>query len=291
MTDDRHLCAFRPDLQLISCRRAEGIRRCQHDAVAGVLKAHGQLADGRRLAHAVHADHQHHHRPLERLARHAHDLLENLLENLARFLRVGDLFFFHARFQLLNDLIAGAHAHIAHNQNIDQIFIKVVVDLLGRLDQLVHAPSHISTRFGKALPQAAEKPLLFFFLLRLLRRLDGLLFRPDRLFSLLLLFFFLLFTESKESHTILLFDSFKCCSLAQIVSIAKRFAFRSETCFSPCIGLRWATAHTRLGISSPKPFFAAVLTEKRDHSIASALTSFSSTLSILETPFSSIATP
>ena len=209
---NRHLRAIRPDLQLIARRRAERICRRQHDAVARILEAHCQLADGRRLAHAVHADDQHHHRPFERLTRHAHDLLKDILEDFARLLRVGDPLARHARFELLNHLVAGANAHVAHNQDIHQVLVEILVDRLRRLDQLIHAAGHVSARLGEPLPQAAEKPLLFFILRGLLRvaRRGLRVFRPARLVGLrlepgffrlsgLLLFLFL-FAKSEESH-------------------------------------------------------------------------------------------
>ena len=213
MADNRHLRALRPDLKLISRRRAEGIRRREHDAVASVLEAHRQLADGGRLAHAVHADDHHDHRPLERLARHIHHLFENLLEDVARLTGVGDLPSLHAALELLDDLVAGAHAHVAHDQDVHKVLVEIVVDLLGRLNQLVHAARDVGAGLGKAVPQAGKQALLLLLRRRVLlsrrrllggRRHGGMLLRRCVLLLLLLL---LLFAETKESHDITPFAS------------------------------------------------------------------------------------
>ena len=81
-----HLAAypFRPDAQLLTGRRPEGIRRTQQHLFALALQPIGQLADGGGLAHPVDADHQHHaglglrHQRLIRLHQLGHDLAEIL---------------------------------------------------------------------------------------------------------------------------------------------------------------------------------------------------------------------
>ena len=55
---ERHADPLRPGLQLTDGGRAEGIARRQHHGVIVFLEKVRELGDGRRLAAAVHADHQ-----------------------------------------------------------------------------------------------------------------------------------------------------------------------------------------------------------------------------------------
>ena len=57
--DDLAVGAVCPNFKLIRRRRAERVRRAQQHALALALESVGDLADGRGLAHAVHADDQH----------------------------------------------------------------------------------------------------------------------------------------------------------------------------------------------------------------------------------------
>ena len=59
-----HARAFAPDLKLFDRGGAEGVARGDDDRLARALQLAGQLADGRGLARAVHAHHQHHLRAL-----------------------------------------------------------------------------------------------------------------------------------------------------------------------------------------------------------------------------------
>ena len=63
LPDDIHMCALRPDLELIRRRRAERVRRAEEYLLALTAALICDLADGRGLANAVDADHQHHGRP------------------------------------------------------------------------------------------------------------------------------------------------------------------------------------------------------------------------------------
>ena len=65
MPNDGALCTPRPYLQLVRRRRPEGIRRAKHNGAAKSLKPKRQLTDGGGLAHAVYADHQNNHRPVQ----------------------------------------------------------------------------------------------------------------------------------------------------------------------------------------------------------------------------------
>ena len=78
LRDDRNAVALAPDLQLLDGRGAKGVAGGQHDRVARVLQAVGELADGRGLARAVDADHEDH----ERLVRGA-SIVERRFDGLA----------------------------------------------------------------------------------------------------------------------------------------------------------------------------------------------------------------
>ena len=40
-------------------------------------------------------------------------------------------------------------AHVGHDHDVDQILVKVVVDFLGVLDELIHLRAHVVARFEK----------------------------------------------------------------------------------------------------------------------------------------------
>ena len=164
MAHERHLRPLCPDFQLIRGRRAECIGRRQHDAVARILKAHGQFADGGGLPHAVDPHNQHDHRPLQRLARPVHRLFQDLLEHLAGTARIGDALLLHALFQLCDHPVARFDAHVAHDEDVHKILVKILIDRFGGLHKLLHTARHVGARFGKALKQPGKNPLLFFIL-------------------------------------------------------------------------------------------------------------------------------
>ncbi len=56
---DRHVRALGPDVELLDRGRAVRVGRAEHDDAARLLRLLGELADGRRLAGPVDADHQH----------------------------------------------------------------------------------------------------------------------------------------------------------------------------------------------------------------------------------------
>ena len=93
--------ALTPDLQLLHRRRAERIARDQHGALARVVILLRQLADRRRLAGAVHPDHQHNMRLARRVE---HQRFRHRLQNCGDFLSQG-LFDF-----LVSDFLAKPRA-------------------------------------------------------------------------------------------------------------------------------------------------------------------------------------
>ena len=103
-------------------------------------QARGELADAGGLAHAVHTDDQQHHRAVQTHGLRAQYIYQNLLQRLARLFGISDLFALAALAQPRHGQLCGVHAHVRHYQDIGQILIKVVVELLIILHQLVHAP-------------------------------------------------------------------------------------------------------------------------------------------------------
>ena len=69
MAYDVRTGTFSPNFQLVSRRRAEGIRRRQHNLFALIDIAGRQLADRGRLADTVDADHQNDRRLAVRIQR------------------------------------------------------------------------------------------------------------------------------------------------------------------------------------------------------------------------------
>ena len=157
MLDQRHLGALGPHSQLIVSSRAEGIAGGKHHTAADLLKAQRQLSHGRRLANAVNAHHEHDHRPAQRRTGNIHFLHQEILEHFAGHGGVLDLLLLHAAAQLVNDLGAGAYAHVGQKQNVRQFLVKVLVDFHGIFNQLVHAFGQIAARFGQTLLESGKK--------------------------------------------------------------------------------------------------------------------------------------
>ena len=161
--DDRNPCPFSPHGQLLCRRRAEGISRAQHDLPADGLEAQCQLADGCGFAHAVHADQQHHHRPLQRRPRDIHLFHHDLLEHLPGFSGVLDLAGLHTVLQFIHDRLGGFQAAVGHEQDVLQLFVEVIVDLPVLPDHVVDFFGHVSPGFAQSFPQSREKALFLLF--------------------------------------------------------------------------------------------------------------------------------
>ena len=63
LAHDRHAGPLAPALELLDRRGAEGVAGGEQDLAPLLAQAPGELPAGRRLAGAVHADHEHHGRP------------------------------------------------------------------------------------------------------------------------------------------------------------------------------------------------------------------------------------
>ena len=132
----RALC---PDFELVGRRRAEGVRRTQHDLFVLADIAGGQFADGRGLAHAVDADHQNDRgfaRNVKRLIVQ-HVVGQHLAQQVAQLGRGGDLLELGALFHLGDDLRGGLRAHVGQDERFFQFFEQIRVDLDERREHVV----------------------------------------------------------------------------------------------------------------------------------------------------------
>ena len=124
--------ALRPDGQLLGSGRAERIRRREEHFFPFFAHLAGQLPDGRRLAHAVHADDQVHFRMVELsffLPVRAQHIRHDLLHVRHHFVRIGYLPFSDAAADLPHQVIRRAHPQVARQKHRLQIIQKIFVDL------------------------------------------------------------------------------------------------------------------------------------------------------------------
>ena len=139
VTHDVRTRAFCPDFKLVSRRRAEGVRRTQHDLFALADIAGCQLADRRGLAHAVDADHQDDRgltRNVQRLVVQ-HVVGQHLAQQVAQLRRGGNLPELCALFHLGDDLRGGFRAHVGQDKRFFQLFEQIRVDLDERREHVV----------------------------------------------------------------------------------------------------------------------------------------------------------
>ncbi len=113
-----------PDLQLLTGGRAKRVRRGDDDVALVFPQAKGELADGRRLARAVDADHEHDARSVvdgqrPRLAEQPLDLLRERRVELAEFAPPA---------QPLDEHVRGSHAHVGADQRLLEVLPRLVVE-------------------------------------------------------------------------------------------------------------------------------------------------------------------
>ena len=133
LPDDIHPGPSGPDLQLIRCRRTEGIRRAQQHLFPVVLHLMGQLADGGGFAHTVDADHQNDAGlggKLQLGVAHIQHLHQNVLQGLPHLVGTFEMLHIHLFPELLHGLHRRVHAQIRQNQALLQVVIKIVVNAM-----------------------------------------------------------------------------------------------------------------------------------------------------------------
>ena len=129
--DDLAVGTVRPDLELIRRRRAERIRRTQQHALALALQAVGDLADGRGLAHAVHADDQHDarlRREVERGIAHVQLFDEDLAQRLLDVVAALDALLVYDVAQLFHRVVRDRRAEVGQDQAVLQLVVEIVVN-------------------------------------------------------------------------------------------------------------------------------------------------------------------
>ena len=133
LRDHRHAVALAPDLQLLDRRRAEGVACGEHDLAALVGETTRELADGRGLARAVHADDQDHERTLgrvdhERPADRRHDAEHGLAQRAEQRVEVAEFLARHLPAQAAQDLLRGLDADVGGDEPRLELVEHRVVD-------------------------------------------------------------------------------------------------------------------------------------------------------------------
>ena len=129
--DDLALGAVCPNFKLIRRRRAERVRRAQQYALALALQTVGDLADGRGLAHAVHADDQHDARlgrQVKRGVAHVQLFNQNIAQRLLHIVAALDALLVHDVAQLFHRVVRDRCAEVGHNEAVLKLVIEFVVN-------------------------------------------------------------------------------------------------------------------------------------------------------------------
>ena len=121
LLDDVHAGALGPDGELVHRGGAERVRSAQQDLLALAGQHRGQLADGRGLAHAVHADHQDDIRLLaevERFDALAHQGPDLLAEQAHQLVERHEFVTLDALLQGIDDLQGRLDTHVRLDQGL-----------------------------------------------------------------------------------------------------------------------------------------------------------------------------
>ena len=157
--DDVRTRALRPNLELVGRRRAERVRRGQHDLFALADIACRQLADRGGLADAVDADDQNDRwlaRDVERLIV-KHVVGQHLAQQVAQLGGRCCLAQLCTLFHLGDDLRGGRRAYIRKDERFLELLEKILVDLDERREHAVERMAHCVRSFLKALLDLIKK--------------------------------------------------------------------------------------------------------------------------------------
>ena len=120
-----------PLFQLFNSTRAECIRRRHHDLLPLAFQQGCHFAHRCSLAYTIDADDQHNALFIFKiicLFTQLHLLLNGINENLPALFRLFDLLFFYFLFQIFNDAHGRINSHVAHDHDLFQFFIKIIVN-------------------------------------------------------------------------------------------------------------------------------------------------------------------
>ena len=156
--DDIHARPVGPDDELVDRRRAEGVRRAEQHLLALRLVHGRHFADRGRLARAVDADHQDHggdrHEPHVLAA--VEQLGDDVLQLFLDLARLFDLFAPDALLELLHHLHGGVDAHVAHDEDLLQLRIEVVLKGIEGIEHVVDRAGHLVPGLRQAEVDLAE---------------------------------------------------------------------------------------------------------------------------------------
>ena len=154
LPDNARAGALRPDLQLVCCRRTEGITCHQGDLLALVNQLLGNLADGGGFAHAVDTDHQDHRGlggKIQLRAAHIQHFVQNQLQIELYMIRNGKTAVQHTVTQFLHQGVHRIHAHIRKDQCFFQIFVKFLSNIRAFLEHIVQGSAEERTGLAQTL--------------------------------------------------------------------------------------------------------------------------------------------
>ncbi len=167
--DDLAVHTFGPFRELLHSRGAERVAGDHERRLPHLLEPPGDLADGRRLPRAVHADHQDHRGPRRHVdplrlgivrLEHAGDHVGQLVhERLARL----DLLRRAALLELVDHLDRALHAHVGGDQQLLDLFVEPPVDahIHGRFELVGNHGARLAEVSAQA-PEEAPALTLFF---------------------------------------------------------------------------------------------------------------------------------
>ncbi len=169
LSNDRNVVALAPDLQLFDGRSPECIPGSQHDRESLFAESPCELADRRRLARAVDADHQDYERGvlpgnLQRYGDRFEDVEHRALQSTAKCVKVLQLATRQAFLQVTDDPPCRFHADIGHDQQRFEFLEDGGIDSAARskLCEVIGQPAVAPVQTG---PQSLQEALSRFGLL------------------------------------------------------------------------------------------------------------------------------
>ncbi len=162
--------ALGPHAHLVYGGSPEGVGRGYHDLPALHAVAVGKLGDGRRLARAVDADHEHDFRrvDLRDALRLGEDRLDLALQGFAHALGGGHALLAAALPEALDQAHGSLVAEVGHDEELLQLLPELVVKFAVAGEEPVETPGKLSPRLGEALRELhKEAAALVLFVLQI----------------------------------------------------------------------------------------------------------------------------
>ena len=143
--------------QLIIRGGTKRIGSSQHDCPSDLLKTEGKLADSSGFSHAIDTHNEHDHRPFQRRPGNIHFFSKQVLEHLSRCCCILYFVFLDAAAQFRYDLRACLDSYVRQQQNIGQLFIKIIIHNGCVFHQFIHAFRKIAAGLAETFFQPVKK--------------------------------------------------------------------------------------------------------------------------------------